>query len=111
LRKSYISTGKWLLFGGCLVSVSELNGKKVIGASAFTLGEVEGAEVEIKNWQITHFQVKLTNEATERLGFKKPVIGHLVVLLPVTTIKAVGDVVSLDRSIEELKGIVRPKQD
>jgi sporulation protein YlmC with PRC-barrel domain len=99
-----------LLFGGCLVGVSELNGKKVIGASAFILGEVEGAEVETKSWQITHLQVKLTSEATEEFGFKKPMIGHLVVLLPVTTVKAVGDVISLDKSIEELKSIVKPKE-
>jgi len=94
-----------------LTSVSELNGKKIIGAGAFTLGEVEGAEFDGKNWQITHLQVKLTGEATERFGFKKPMIGHLVVLLPVTIIKAVGDVVSLDKSIEELKSIVKPKKD
>jgi sporulation protein YlmC with PRC-barrel domain len=94
-----------------LTSVSELMGKKVIGASALTLGEVEGAEVETKNWQITHLQVKLTSEATERFGFKKPMISHLVVLLPVTIVKAVGDVISLDKSIEELKSIVKPKKD
>ncbi len=94
-----------------MTSVSELNGKKVIGAGAFTLGEVEGAEFEIKNWQITHLQVKLNSEATERFGFKKPLLGHMVVLLPVSIIKAVGDVVSLGNSIEELKSIVRPKQD
>jgi sporulation protein YlmC with PRC-barrel domain len=49
-----------------LTSVSELNGKKVIDASAFALGEVEGAELDTRNWQITHLQVKLTSEATEQ---------------------------------------------
>jgi sporulation protein YlmC with PRC-barrel domain len=94
-----------------LTSVSELNGKNVIGAGAFTLGEVEGAEFDTKNWQITDLQVKLTSEATERLGFKKPTLSHIVVLLPVILVKAVGDVVSLGSSIEELKSIVRPKKD
>jgi sporulation protein YlmC with PRC-barrel domain len=94
-----------------LVDVSKLNGKKVIGATAFTLGDVEGAEVDTRNWQITHLHVKLTSEATERFGFKKPRIGSLVVLMPVTIVKAVGDVVSLDKSIEELKSIVKPKKD
>ena len=94
-----------------MTSVSELNGKKIIAAGAFTLGEVEGAEFDSKNWQITNLHVKLTGEATERFAFKKPVIGHLAVLLPVTTVSAVGDVVSLDKSIEELEGIVRPKKD
>jgi sporulation protein YlmC with PRC-barrel domain len=100
-----------MLFGGQLVSVSELNGKKVIGAGAFALGEVGGAELDTRNWQITHLQVKLTSEATEQLGFKKPMLGHAVVLLPVTLVKAVGDIVSLDKSIEELKSVVEPKKD
>lgn len=93
-----------------MTSINELNGKKVISANASTLGEVEGAELDTKNWQITHLQVKLTSEATERFGFKKPMIGHLVVLLPVTIVKAIGDVISLDKSIEELKSIVKPKE-
>jgi sporulation protein YlmC with PRC-barrel domain len=100
-----------MLFGGQLVSVSELNGKKVVGAGAFTLGEVEGAKLDTKNWQITHLQVKLTSEATEQLGFKKPMLGHAVVLLPVTLVKAVGDIVSLDKTIPELKSIIELKKD
>jgi len=94
-----------------LTSVSELNGKKVIGAGAFILGEVEGAEFDAKSWQITDLQVQLTNEAKERFGFKKSTLSHMVVLLPVILVKAVGDVVSLGGSIEELKSIVRPKKD
>jgi sporulation protein YlmC with PRC-barrel domain len=94
-----------------LTSVSELNGKKVIGAGAFTLGEMEGAEFDTKSWQITDLQVKLTSEATERFGFKKPTLSCVVVLLPVILVKAIGDVVSLGGSIEELKSIVRPKKD
>jgi sporulation protein YlmC with PRC-barrel domain len=94
-----------------LVSVSELNGKKVIGAGAFTVGEVEGAELDTKNWQVTHLQVKLTSEATEQLGFKKPMLGHAVALLPVTLVKAVGDIVSLDKSIQELKSVIELKKD
>jgi sporulation protein YlmC with PRC-barrel domain len=111
LSKFICQTDYWLLLGGCLTSVSDLNGKKVIGASAFALGEVEGAEFDAKNWQITHLQVKLTGEATEQLGFKKPTLGHTVVLLPVTLVKAVGDIVSLDKSIQELKSVVEPKKD
>ena len=94
-----------------LTDVSQLYGKKVIGAGAFTLGEVEGAEFDAKNWQITDLQVKLTSDATERFGFKKPTLGHVVVLLPVIIVKVVGDVVSLGSSIEELKSIIRPKKD
>lgn len=88
-----------------MVDVSKLNGKKVITTDAFTLGEVAGAEVDTKNWQITHIHVDLTNDATKELGFKKPFLGHLTVCLPVTLIKAFGDVVTLDKPIQQLKDL------
>jgi sporulation protein YlmC with PRC-barrel domain len=94
-----------------LTSVIELNGKKVIVANAFNIGEVEGAEFDPKTWQITHLQVKLNDDATKQLGFKKPPLSHVTILLPVGTVKAVGDVVSLSNSIEELKGVVKLKQE
>jgi sporulation protein YlmC with PRC-barrel domain len=50
-----------------LVSVSKLNGKKVIGANAYVLGEVSGADVDTEKWQITHLHVSLTDEATRNL--------------------------------------------
>jgi sporulation protein YlmC with PRC-barrel domain len=55
-----------------LTSVSELNGEAVIGAGVFTIGEVEGVEFDTKSWKIKDLQVKLTSEATERFGSKKP---------------------------------------
>ena len=72
---------------------------------------MEGAEFDTKSWQITDLQVKLTSEATERFGFKKPTLSCVVVRLPVLLVKAVEDVVFLGGSIEELKSIVRPKKD
>jgi sporulation protein YlmC with PRC-barrel domain len=45
-------------------------GKRVIGANAYMLGEVTGADVDTEKWQITHLHVSLTDEATRELGFK-----------------------------------------
>ena len=53
-----------------MVTVSKLMGKKVIGANAYTLGEVHGADVDTDKWQITHLHVSLTDEATRELGFR-----------------------------------------
>ncbi len=88
-----------------MTSMDELKGKRVVGANAFILGNVEGAEVDVKTWQVTHLHVGLTKDSTEQLAFKKPKLGHLVVLLPINVIKAVGDVVSLDKSTAELKSL------
>jgi len=99
-----------LRLGDLLVSVSKLNGKKVIGANAHMLGEVTGADVDTEKWQITHLHVSLTDEATRELGFRKPFLGSVIVCLPIDIIQATGDVVSLNKSIIELKNVVEPKE-
>lgn len=89
------------IFGESLVSVDKLNGKKVICAKAYTLGEVKGAEVDTENWRLTHLYVKLTDQAATELGFKKR-FRSSTVCMPVTLITAVGDVITIGKSMEEL---------
>ena len=85
------------------LKISSLFGKTIITSDAQTLGDVEGAEVDAGEWKITHLQVSLTKEITEKFNFKKPLLGSVTVHLPVSTVKAIGDVISLDKSVEELK--------
>jgi sporulation protein YlmC with PRC-barrel domain len=85
------------------VKVSNLFGKKTITSDAQVLGEVEGTEVNIDNWKITHLHISLTKEISEKFNFKKPLLGSVTVCLPVTAVKAVGDVISLDKTVEELR--------
>jgi sporulation protein YlmC with PRC-barrel domain len=80
-----------------------MNGMSVITADAFTLGEVDGAHADAKTWQITHLEVALTKETTKELGLKKPMLGSLTVCLPVTVVKEVGDVITLNKSLLEFK--------
>lgn len=77
----------------------------VITSDAYTLGEVDGAHADIPNWNITHLDVDLTKEATEELGFKKPFLGSLTVCLPIDSVKKVGDVITLNKSLLELKNL------
>jgi len=93
-----------------LVVFSKLVGKRVIGANAYMLGEVTGADVDTEKWQITHLHVSLTEEAIRELGFKKPFLGSVIVCLPVNLIQATGDVISLNKSINELRNLVAPKE-
>jgi sporulation protein YlmC with PRC-barrel domain len=83
------------------VNIDELVGKKVICEKAITLGEVRGAEADTNNWTITHLLVKLTKEATNELEFKKR-FGSPTVSMPVSLIKAVGDVITIQKPISEL---------
>jgi len=93
-----------------MVIFSKLIGKKVIGANAYALGEVTGADVDTGKWQITHLHVSLTDEATRELGFRKPFLGSVIVCLPINLIQATGDVVSLNKSVDELRNVVEPKE-
>jgi len=86
-----------------VLKVANLNGKKVITSEAQVLGEVDGAEVDIGGWKVTGLHVNLTKEIIERFNFKKPLLGSVIVCLPVNTVKAVGDVIALDKTVEELK--------
>ncbi len=87
-----------------MVKVSEINGKKVITTDAFNVGKVSGAEMD-DQWKITHVHVDLSKEATNELGFKKPILGHITICLPVNLIQALGDVITLSKTREGLKGI------
>ena len=87
------------------MKVSHMNGMKVITADAFTLGEVDGAHADTGTWQITNLIVELTKEATKELNFKKPMFGSLTVCLPITAVKQVGDVITLNKSLLEFKDL------
>lgn len=63
-----------------LVTFSKLVGKKVIGVNAYTLGEMHGADVDTGKWQITRLHVGLTDEACRELGFRKALLGSVVVV-------------------------------
>ena len=82
-----------------------MGGMKVITSDAFTLGEINGAQGDSETWQITHLDVLLTKETTRELGFKKPMFGSVIICLPVTEVKKVGDVITLSKSLLEFKNL------
>ena len=92
-----------------MTTFSRMVHKRVIGANAYSLGEVVGADIDTGKWQATHLHVSLADDATRELGFKKPFMGSVVVCLPVELIQAVGDVVTLNEGVNELRNVVAPK--
>jgi sporulation protein YlmC with PRC-barrel domain len=100
-----------IVLGDFELKVSKLNGMSVITSDAYTLGEVVGAHADIRMWNITHLDVELTKEATEDLGFKKPLLGSLTVCLPINTVKKVGDVITLNQSRMDLKNLEECKSE
>ncbi len=87
-----------------MMDVSKMNGVKVITANSYTLGEVEGANVDTNSWKMTHVKIGLSDEATRELGYSKPLLGSVKICLPVDSIAGYGDVMTLKKSIMELKG-------
>jgi sporulation protein YlmC with PRC-barrel domain len=80
-----------------------LNGKKVISSDGKVLGEVEDTAISVEDWAVTHLHVSLNKDVCDSLDFDCPTLGSIRVSLPVGTINVVGEVVVLNKSIEELK--------
>jgi len=93
-----------------MVSINMLFGKNVVGEDARVIGKSTGAQIDLSTWLVTHIKVKLTEEATRELGYKKPLLGSVEILIPVEFIKAVGDLISVNKNIKELKNIVEPRK-
>lgn len=85
---------------------TKLDGKKIVSAKGYSLGEVEGLDVDIDNWELRGLQVTLTDEAATELGFKRPIVSKVVVKIPTNVVSTVGNFITLDQSIENLKSLV-----
>ena len=127
LRKIVICLPTWLIkeVGGDVVTLTEpirnlkdiaekeicvnyakLDGKKVVSAKGYVVGEVEGLDVEPGNWQVTGIEVGLTDAAATELGFKRPFLSKVVVIIPSDVVEDVGNFVTLDKAIEDLNSLI-----
>jgi len=93
-----------------MVTANKLNGTSVITADAYTLGEVDGTNVDTETWKVTHLQIQLNDEAARELAFKKPFLGSVRICLPISYISKVGDVVTLKTDLSEVKSAPECKQ-
>ncbi len=85
-----------------MVEISRLFWKKAFTSDSMYLGDVESAELDMNTWQILNFYVGLSDEATKKLGFKRPYLGKVVVCLPVSTVKTIKDTFILNNTMDEL---------
>ena len=98
--------------GVYLINIEKLIGLQVITSEAHILGQVKGARIDTKTWEIKYLNVKLADEAANRLGMKKRFRSSSI-SVPVRDVQAVAGVVTLTRSLEELevgKEIVESKE-
>ena len=84
---------------------TQLKGKKVVGAKGYVVGEVEGLDLDPGNWKVKGLQVGLTDDATTELGFKRPFLSKVVVIIPSKIVSLMGNFINLDESIENLEAL------
>ncbi len=84
-----------------LISFESIIGKQVIGTGGFILGEVKGAGIDTKTWQVPQLYVKLSDNAATELGFKKR-FRSSTVCFPTKMVQAVGEVVTIAPPLKEL---------
>jgi sporulation protein YlmC with PRC-barrel domain len=84
-----------------LINLEILIGKKVIGTGGYIIGELKGVTIDEKTWKVALLHVKLTDNTSEELGFKKR-FRSSTVNMPIKMVQAVGDVITLSPSLKEL---------
>jgi sporulation protein YlmC with PRC-barrel domain len=94
-----------------LVSVNDLTGKKVVGVNGDAIGEVKDVEFDMTTWKITSLLLKLSEKAASELGYKKTTgslgplsltHGSKSVFMPVELISAIGDVITINKTLLEI---------
>ena len=68
-----------------------------------TIGELQGADVETENWQVTHVHIGLNDKTLKEFGLRNPYLGRVLICLPVDTIRAVNEIITLKKTLSELK--------
>jgi len=90
---------------GILVRSTELKGKRVVSVKGNTIGEIEGFDVELSNWQVTGLEVGLTDDAATELGFKRPFLSKVVIVIPAKIVSQVGNFITLNEDIKNLESL------
>jgi sporulation protein YlmC with PRC-barrel domain len=85
-----------------VITFEKLIGMKVITSGAHILGEVKGGKIDTKSWEVKLLQVKLAGSSADKLGVKKR-FGSSNIGIPVSFIQAIGEVITIAKSLEELE--------
>jgi sporulation protein YlmC with PRC-barrel domain len=87
----------------CMVEIGRLFWKRVVTSDDYVIGETESAELDTVTWQVKSLYVSLNDEASEKMGFERPYFGKVFVCLPVSTVKELGDLITLNKTFDELQ--------
>jgi len=85
-----------------LINFEKLIGLQVITSDAHILGEVKGARIDTKLWEVKYLNVKLSDKGADRLGMKKRFRSSSI-SVPVGLVQAVGELVTIGKTMEEME--------
>ena len=96
--------------GDILVRLKMLVGKKVVGVNGESIGEVKDVEFDTTTWKITDIELKLGDKAAMMLGLKGSgrnfgglrSTGTDTAYMPVEIISSIGDVVTVNKSLNDM---------
>jgi len=86
-----------------IIKDTELTGKRVITDDAADVGSVGDIYVDVYDWHITRFDLRVEKSYVERLGAEGRMLRKSIVPIRTHMVRAVGDVVHLKDGLDELK--------
>ena len=87
-------------------SVQDTIDMKVVSQESVLIGTVDSIQVDLDNWTVVSFKVKLDKTAYEPLGIKKGLFGKKVSGLMMTDIAEISDKITLSLGITVVKSQV-----
>jgi sporulation protein YlmC with PRC-barrel domain len=91
---------------GILASSTRISGKNVISAQGYILGVAEGFDLNLTSWEVKGLRVGLTDDAATKLGFKRPFVSKVAIIIPSKIIGLVGNFITLSETIDNLDSLV-----
>ena len=88
-----------------MVGMNTLLNKKVMTSDAFEVGAVNAFDLDLASWKVTHVAVTLNTQSNKELGVRKPLLGGLIICIPVANVDKIGDMMTLNISFNDLKAI------
>jgi sporulation protein YlmC with PRC-barrel domain len=86
-----------------IIPDTELLGKRVITDDAADVGELGDIYVDIYDWHVTKFDLRIEKKYAERLGLETGLMKRPTVQIKTYMVRAVGDVVHLKGGLDELR--------
>jgi len=89
---------------------NDLDRKNVISKEGKQLGSVIDIEIDASTWKVTHLRIGLVDKMLQPFGLtieKKPGVKYVDILLPTETVEIFSDFIILNRTIDELKEIIK----